>query len=179
LVEPGALGDTPGGACLPCLVEVLVEAERQPSLRRPGDRRRELEVVTERERESCALDRRLDRELSALDGELSELESEEQTVAIKIVSRPEFAYVVSENSDRLAKQLAGIEKRFDEMFDALSVSRRTDVLALKESLTALRTGLSAKNGLEHDVLQALVQEAGIKSSRWQQAGGTGQRAWAG
>jgi polyhydroxyalkanoate synthesis regulator phasin len=99
--------------------------------------------------------RRLDRELSALDVELSELESEEQTVAIKIVSRPEFAYVVSENSDRLAKQLAGIEKRFDGMFDALSVSRRTDVLALKESLAALRTGLSTKNGLEHDVLQAL------------------------
>ena len=55
--------------------------------------------------------RRLDRELSALDGELSELESEEQTVAIKIVSHPEFAYVVSENSDRMAKQLAGDRKK--------------------------------------------------------------------
>jgi hypothetical protein len=99
--------------------------------------------------------RRLDRELSALDGELSELESEEQTVAIKIVSRPEFAYVVSENSDRMVKQLAAIEKRFDGMFDALSVSGRTDVLALKESLASLRGGLSSKNGLERDVLQAL------------------------
>ena len=99
--------------------------------------------------------RRLDGELSALDGELSELESEEQTVAIKIVSRPEFAYVVSENSDRMAKQLAGIEKRFDRMLDALSVSGRTDVLALKESLASLRRGLSSQNGLERDVLQAL------------------------
>ena len=99
--------------------------------------------------------RRLDRELSALDGELSELESEEQTVALKIVSRPEFAYVVSENSDRMAKQLAGIEKGFDGVFDALSVSGRADVLALKESLASLRGGLSSKNGLERDVLQAL------------------------
>ena len=41
------------------------------------------------------------------------------------------------------------------MFDALSVSGRTDVLALKESLASLRGGLSSKNGLERDVLQAL------------------------
>jgi hypothetical protein len=99
--------------------------------------------------------RRLDRELGALDAELSELESEEQTVAIKIASYPEFAYIVSEHSDRMAGQLAAIEKRFDGMFVALSVSGRTDVLALKDSLASLRGGLSSKNGLERDVLQAL------------------------
>jgi hypothetical protein len=99
--------------------------------------------------------RRLDRELRGLDGELSELESEEETVAIKVVSYPEFAYIVSEYADRLAKQVAAIEKRFEGMFDAFSVSERTDVLALKESLAALRGGLSSKNGLERDVLQAL------------------------
>ena len=155
-----AVGWVVGSVALLCAAEAtaqLTQAIGTKDLVEPWNRATEVmrslthsfTLVDERER------RRLARELSALDGELSELESEEQTVAIKIVSRPEFAYVVSENSDRMAKQLAGIEKRFDGMFDALSVSGRTDVLALKDSLASLRGGLSSKNGLERDVLQAL------------------------
>src|SRR5262245_7140486 len=42
------------------LVEILVEAERQPCLRRPRDRPRELEVVAHGQREHRALDRCFD-----------------------------------------------------------------------------------------------------------------------
>ena len=48
------------------LVEILVEAERQPGLRRPRDRVGEPKIVPHRERELRALDRRLDRELRDL-----------------------------------------------------------------------------------------------------------------
>ena len=38
------------------LAEILVETEREPCLRRPGDRRAELEIVAHVEREPGALD---------------------------------------------------------------------------------------------------------------------------
>ena len=149
-----------GSVCLLCAAEAtaqLTQAIGTKDLLEPW--KRATEIMRSLTHSFASVDARekprVDRELSALDGELSELESEEQTIAIKIVSRPEFAYVVSENSDRMVRHLAGIEKRFDGIFAAFSVSGRTDVLALKESLVALRTGLSGKNGLEHDVLQAL------------------------
>ena len=97
----------------------------------------------------------LDREMSELDKTLAELESQEQTVAIKIVSYPEFAYVVSESSDLMAEQLTRVENRFAGMLDALSVSGRADVSAMRASLKSLREGLSNNKGLERDVLQAL------------------------
>ena len=53
------------------LVEVLVEAERQPGPRCPGDRPGQREVVAEGERELRALDGRLDRELGDLTVALS------------------------------------------------------------------------------------------------------------
>ena len=99
--------------------------------------------------------RQLDRELSELDKNLAELESQEQTVAIKIVSYPEFAYVVSESSDLMAEQLARIENGFAGMLDVLSVSARPDASAMGASLKVLRECLSKNKGLERDVLQAL------------------------
>jgi hypothetical protein len=99
--------------------------------------------------------RQLDRELSELDKNLAELESQEQTVAIKIVSYPEFAYVVSESSDLLAEQLTRVENGFAGMLDALSVSGRADVSAMRASLNSLRQSLSNDKRLERDVLQAL------------------------
>ncbi len=48
------------------LVEILVEAEREPCFRCPGDRRRQRQVVANGDREPCALDGSLDRELRDL-----------------------------------------------------------------------------------------------------------------
>jgi hypothetical protein len=99
--------------------------------------------------------RQLDRELSELDKNLAELESQEQTVAIKIVSYPEFAYVVSESSDLMAEQLTRVENGFAGMLEALPVSGRPDASAMGASLKSLRDCLSKNKCLERDVLQAL------------------------
>src|SRR5439155_14135060 len=48
------------GRCGGRLVEVLVEAEREPGIRCPGDRRVQLRVVFDRERELEPLERTLD-----------------------------------------------------------------------------------------------------------------------
>jgi len=114
---------------------------------------------------------RVERELSALDAELSHLESEEQTVAVKIVSNPEFAYVVSDSSQQIATQLGKIDKRFEMLFKALAVAERSDVLAMRSALASLRESLSVGNGLERDVLQALgsgskVQIQALAGSWW-------------
>ena len=48
------------------LVEILVEAERQPGCRGPGDRGRQGQIVTDGQRELGPLDGALDRELRNL-----------------------------------------------------------------------------------------------------------------
>src|SRR5262249_55437720 len=48
------------------LVEILVEAEREPRIRRPSDRRRELEIVSKRQAELDTVERALDRDLRHL-----------------------------------------------------------------------------------------------------------------
>jgi len=97
----------------------------------------------------------LDQALGALDAQLSELQSQEETVAIGIVSKPEFAYIASANSDQLSRQVTQIGMSFTALFCGLKICQRPDVVAAQESVDALRRSLSEKNGLERDVLRAL------------------------
>ena len=99
--------------------------------------------------------RQLDRELGALDAQLSELQSQEEDVAIGIVSKPEFAYVAPASSHQLWKQVAQIGMSLTALFCGSTICQRPDVLGVQESVDTLRRDLSEKNGLERDVLQAL------------------------
>ncbi len=138
----------------------------------PWDRARE--VLLSRAHLFDAVDeqnrQRLDRELSALDDELSNLQSQEETVAIQIVSNPAFAFDVSLSSDQMSTQVSKIGKTLDVLFCDLMVCRRPDVLAVQESLDSLRQGLSDKNRLERDVLRALgsgsKNEIQALAARW-------------
>jgi hypothetical protein len=138
----------------------------------PWDRAREVllslahlfDVVDEQNRH------RVERDLTALDDELSELESQEETVAIQIVSNPAFAFDVSLSSDRMSTELSEISKALDLLFRGLTISRRPDVLAVQESVDSLRRSLSDKNRLERDVLRALgsgsKNEIQALAARW-------------
>jgi hypothetical protein len=100
--------------------------------------------------------RQLDRELSALDDELSQLQSQEETVAIQIVSNPAFAFDASLSSDQMSRQVSEIGVRLDLLFCDLKVCRRPDVLATQESLASLGQILSDRNRFERDVIRALA-----------------------
>ncbi len=99
--------------------------------------------------------RRFERELNVLDDELLQLQSHEETVAIRIASNPGFAFDVSVSSDQMSKQVSEIGMRLGLLLCDLRVCRRADVLAMQESLDALRQSLSDKNRLERDVFRAL------------------------
>jgi hypothetical protein len=112
----------------------------------------------------------IDRQLSRLDDELSRLQSQEETVAIRIVSNPAFAYDASLSSTEMSAQISGIEKSFDSLFRDLMVRQRPDVQAMQESVASLRRLLSNKNSLERDVVRAIASggknEIQALAARW-------------
>jgi len=112
----------------------------------------------------------VDRELSRLDDELSRLQSQEETVAIRIVSNPAFAYDASLSSSDMSILLSEIEASFDLLFRDLMVRQRPDVQAMQDSLASLRRLLSNKNSLERDVVRAIASggrnEIQALAGRW-------------
>ena len=132
--------------------------------------------------ESFESDRRaeLDRKLGQLDDQLADVESELESVAVSIVSKPEFVYDTAASSDKLAAQLAALGSTFESLFRDSPLRGRPDLQAAQESLDALRKLLANRNLLERDVLQA--DGAGGKNeiqalaAHWW-AGVEGVKAW--
>ena len=112
----------------------------------------------------------LDRDLSRLEDELAALQSQQETVAIRIVSNPAFVYDTSVSSREMSTQVAEIEASFDSLLGDLMVRQRPDVVAMQASLAALRRILEDKNRLERDVVRALgsgsKNEIQALASRW-------------
>jgi len=99
---------------------------------------------------------RLDAELSKLDEQLSELQAELEKVAIRIVTVPEFAYEASNKSSELSAQVLDIEKSFDALFAELNVRERSDVDAMRSSMSSLRETLHKQGRFERDMVRAIA-----------------------
>jgi hypothetical protein len=124
-----------------------------------------LDTIGERDARS-----QLDHDLSRLDDELSALQSQEETVAIRIVSNPAFVYDVSLSSDQMSRQISLIGQSFDLLFSDLTVRQRSDVLAAQQSVESLRQALNDQNRLERDVIRAVgsgsKNEIQALAARW-------------
>jgi hypothetical protein len=112
----------------------------------------------------------LDRDLSRLDDELAKLQSQQENVAIRIVSNPAFVYDASVTSLEMSAQVSEIEASLDALLGDLMVRQRPDVVATQESLASLRRTLGDQNRLERDVVGALgsggKNEIQALASRW-------------
>ena len=99
---------------------------------------------------------RLDAELSKLDEQLSELQTELEKVAIRIVTVPEFAYEASNKSSELSAQVLEVEKSFDALFAELNIRERSDVQAMRSSMSSLRQILHKQERFERDMVRAIA-----------------------
>ena len=98
----------------------------------------------------------IDSQLSKLDDEVSKLQSQQENLAIRIVSNPAFVYDASLSSTEMSEKVSDIEKSFDSLFRDLMVRERPDLQAIQESLASLRQLLSDKNRFERDVIRAVA-----------------------
>jgi hypothetical protein len=99
---------------------------------------------------------RLDADLTKLVDELSKLQTDLETVAIRIVAVPEFAYEASHTSSELSQQVLDIELSFDSLFGELKIRERPDVQAMQGSMSSLRQVLSKLDPFERDVIRAIA-----------------------
>ena len=98
---------------------------------------------------------RLDADLNELADELSQLQTELEKIAIRIVSVPEFTYDAAHKSSELSAQVLDIEKSFDALFHELNIQERPDVLAMQGSIGSLRQILYKTDRFERDVVRAI------------------------
>ena len=96
-----------------------------------------------------------ERQLSKLESELARLESQMDTVTVRIATDPQFPYVASDVSLEMSTQVGAIKEAFDSLFSEPAASDRPDVRATQESLDILRRLLSEKDRFERDVVRAL------------------------
>ena len=108
--------------------------------------------------------------LSALDAALADLQSQQESVAMRIVGDPAFGYDASDISREMGIGLATVSARFEDLWAALHIGERSDVQAARAALGALQRKLSARNPFERDVLRALgsggKQEILALSTSW-------------
>lgn len=98
---------------------------------------------------------RVDADLGELADKLSQLQTDLEKVAIRIVSVPEFGYDAADKSSELAAQVLDVQNGFDALFGNLEIRERPDVKAMQSSLDALQRILYKKDRFEGDVIRAL------------------------
>jgi len=97
----------------------------------------------------------IEHELDLLDAGLSRLQSQQETVAVRIAADPSFSYDASVQSSEMSTLVAEVAASFDALLSDLSVGDRPDVVATRESIGRLRRILYERNHLERDVVRAL------------------------
>jgi hypothetical protein len=117
---------------------------------------------------------RLEMALSKLADQLSQLQTELEKVAIRIVTVPEFAYDAAHKSSELSTQVLDIEKSFDGLLEKLQVRERPDVRAMQGFIDSLGKTLHNGDRFERDVVRAIASgsrnEMQALAGRWWRVG---------
>jgi len=90
-----------------------------------------------------------------LEPAIGEYESQVGEVINRLAGDPQFAYVAGETSEEMSKVLDSVYAQFENLYSALAVSEREDVLTAQRSLDELRSVLRQKRPFEVDVVNAL------------------------
>ena len=90
-----------------------------------------------------------------LESGISEYESKVAEVIDRLAGDPQFAYVAGDVSFEMSKVLDRVYAQFDNLYNALEVSQREDVLAAQQALDDLRKLLRMKRPFDVDVVNAL------------------------
>ena len=90
-----------------------------------------------------------------LESGISEYESKTSEVIDRLAGDPQFAYVAGEVSLEMSKVLDRVYAQFENLYGALEVSQREDVLAAQQALDDLRGLLRMKRPFDVDVVNAL------------------------
>ena len=90
-----------------------------------------------------------------LESGISEYEAQVDNVIDHLVGDPQFPYVAGQASGEMAEVLDRVYTQFGNLYGALEVDQREDVLNAQQSLDELRTVLKRKRPFETDVFNAL------------------------
>ena len=90
-----------------------------------------------------------------LESGISEYEAQVDDVIYRLAGDPQFAYRAAEVSAAMADVLDRVYTQFGNLYGALGVDQREDVLNAQQSLDELRSVLKRKQPFEIDVLNAL------------------------
>jgi hypothetical protein len=90
-----------------------------------------------------------------LESGISEYESKTSEVIDRLAGDPQFAYVAGDVSFEMSQVLDRVYAQFENLYGALEVSQREDVLAAQQALDDLRRLLRMKRPFDVDVVNAL------------------------
>lgn len=90
-----------------------------------------------------------------LESGISEYEAQVDDVIYRLAGDPQFAYQADKVSAEMASVLDRVYTQFENLYGALGVDQREDVLDAQQSLDELRAVLKRKRPFFNDVLNAL------------------------
>ena len=90
-----------------------------------------------------------------LESGISEYEAKTSEVIDRLAGDPQFAYVAGDVSFEMSQVLDRVYVQFENLYSALEVSQREDVVAAQQALDDLRKLLRMKRPFDVDVVNAL------------------------
>jgi len=90
-----------------------------------------------------------------LESGISEYEAKTSEVIDRLAGDPQFAYVAGDVSFEMSQVLDRVYVQFENLYGALEVSQREDVVAAQQALDDLRKLLRMKRPFDVDVVNAL------------------------